>query len=164
MGTGGLPPCSPSLAINMFLAKKQFVWGGVERQTSAEFQAAVAQCLINNQHYREECEFATSSSSASPGDALEVESLNDPEGCARNPHGKANLCKVCKLRRTIWVCRKCSRPKPQRTRRDTRPNGEHKTHNAGYLHFCRKGCFAAHQCGQVPFRKKRAKALRRHAV
>ena len=147
------------VTVNMFLAKKQFVWGGVERQTSAEFQAAVAQCLINNQHYREEVEFA-STSSASTVDELR----NDPADCVRNPHGKANKCRVCGQRRTVWVCRKCSRPKPMRNRRDLKGNGQPKTHNAGFLHFCRKVCFANHVCGQVPFRKKRRPALRPHAV
>ena len=67
--------------INVFLAKKYFVWGGEERQGSAEVQEAIAKALIHNQLLTEDL----ASGAAEVDDVL---ATNDPSKSAKHPLGK----------------------------------------------------------------------------
>ena len=135
--------------VNMFLAHQYFVGGGGnKKKTASAFQADVATCLINNQYARE--------AMGTDDDDVHAEGAdNDPEDCVMNPHRKSNWCKICHNRRTLFICRKCSKPKAARLRKDKGRAGGDKFQHDGYMHFCKVGCFAKHKCGHVPLRRKK---------
>ena len=137
------------ILVNIYLAKKYFIWGGEEKKSASEVQEAIAMALINNQFLNENLN--------SPEDVTaNVRTVNDPENLVRHPMGKLNLCRQCFRRRSIWICEKCSRPETPRQRRELGPKGGEKTTHSGYMHFCKKGCYGQHDCGHV--RRRRTKA------
>ena len=136
--------------VNIFLAKKFFIWGGVERKSASEVQEAIAMALINNQYIQEDhaCHGEAENDNVWP--------VNDPQYLQRHPMGKKNLCRHCFQFRTLWTCAKCSNPQRGKQRKDVGPKGGEKLTHSGYLHFCKKGCYAAHTCGTVTRRRTKA--------
>ena len=135
------------ILVNIFLAKKHFVWGGADMQSSAEVQEAIAKALIHNQWLEDPHEDEPSTST----DVTQNNSLDD---CVPHPLYKQNVCRVCFKGRTIYTCRKCSKPKQARPRKDKGKLGAEKLTHGGYMHFCKHaGCFQIHACGKVPRRR-----------
>ena len=138
--------------VNMFLAHQYFIVGGTSKKTATEFQSDVAPALIHNHYLRDAME---------PGEVHvdDEGQANDPADCVINPHRKSNWCKVCHNRRTLYMCRKCSKPKAARVRRDKGRAGGLKYQHDGFMHFCKGTCFARHKCGHVPQRRKKGSVL-----
>ena len=138
------------ILINIYLAKKFFMWGGEDRKSAAEVQESIAMALINNQ-------FLNEARARNGGDdGSDSEGGNDPEFMTRHPLRKKNMCRHCFRYRTIWICEKCSNPQRGKPRKELGPNGNEKLTHSGYMHFCRKGCYAAHDCGNVCRRRTKA--------
>ena len=67
------------ILINIYLAKKFFMWGGEDRKSAAEVQESIAMALINNQ-------FLNEARARNGGDdGSDDEGGNDPEFMARHP-------------------------------------------------------------------------------
>jgi hypothetical protein len=83
--------------------------------------------------------------------------------CQQHPKNQSNLCKKRHKHETIYICAKCSNPKPPKNRKDKgRTHGQPKKTVSGHIHFCKKGCFSEHNCG---FEKsKRPRGYRNAAV
>ena len=139
------------ILINIFLAKKFFVWGGYDQQGPTEVQEAVARALINNQWLEDPDD------AEEPLSSTDVQPRNDMEDCVKHPLYKQNLCRFCFRSKTVYICRKCSNPQAARPRKEKGRKGREKQTHAGYMHFCKhSGCFAKHDCGNVPRRRVKA--------
>ena len=141
------------MLINVYLAKKFFVWNGQMRKSHSEVQESIAMALIHNNRYAEE---TGANAVDEDGNDSDNDVINDPDDCVRHPNYKGNTCKLCGQRRTVYFCRVCSTPKTPIQRADTGPKGGQKLQHGGYMHFCKGRCFMMHKCGEVPSRKKRA--------
>ena len=88
---------------------------------------------------------------------------DNPEDYQKHPKHHSNLYKKCHKHKAICTCTKCSDPKPPTARKDKgRIHGGPKQTMSGYVPFCKKGCFAEHNCG---FEKiKRTRGYRYAAV
>jgi len=139
------------IIINLFLAKKHFVYGGGhgsdtdETETASEFQEKVAMALINNQHLAE----------APIGTTPDGRTINSLESCVKHPKYKSNLCKFCHQRRTVYICNVCSNPGRSKVRKEKSSKGNVKMTDPGFNHFCKGGCFAQHKCGATSHRRPR---------
>ena len=102
--------------------------------------------LINNQFLAEDQRAGVDTPDYARG-------MNDPADMAKHPLMKKNMCKHCYQYRTLFICEKCSNPQRARPRLDRGPKGSDKRTHLGYMHFCKKGCFAAHDCGNVSKRR-----------
>ena len=135
--------------INVYLAKKHFEWGGIAKKTSSEVQEAIALALINNQWLEE-----GSNGTQMMNDDDDGGEDNDPGHCQKHPRNHSNLCKKCHKHKTYYICTKCSDPQPTKSRKDKgRIHGQPKLTMAGYMHFCKNGCFAEHACGFTKLRR-----------
>ena len=138
--------------INVFLAKRYFVWAGEELKGPWEVQELIAKALIHNQYLQED---------QRTGPRVEDnEDWNDPADLAKHPLKKKNRCRHCFTTRTIYICLACSHPKRPTVRKESGPKGGVKHTHSGYMHFCKKKCFAAHDCGHVPHRRSKAEMAR----
>ena len=123
--------------------------GGEEKKSASEVQEAIAMALINNQFLHENLN--------SPEGVVEnVRAVNGPENLVKHPLQKLNMRRQCFKRRSVWICEKCSNPEAPKPRREVGPKGGEKASHLGYMHFCREGRYAQHDCGDV--RRRRTKA------
>ena len=140
--------------INIFLLKKFFVWGGDEKKTPAAFQESIAMALIHNQLIGEDERYPGHDISNNDDDTGR---LNDMAFCVKRPQYKENVCRHCYNRTTVYICKNCSAPKRPKLRADKGPKGGAKYSESGYMRFCRHGgCYAKHDCGNVPKRRTKA--------
>ena len=95
---------------------------------------------------------------ADPDNDSEMPDLfNDPADCKRHPKYNKNTCRHCYKKTTVYYCVTCSDPQARKKRSDKGPKGATKWGEAGYMHFCKySGCYANHDCGNVPRRRTKA--------
>ena len=128
------------------------MWAGEELKGPWEVQELIAKALIHNQYLQED---------QRTGPRVEDnEDWNDPADLAKHPLKKKNRCRQCFTTRTIYICLACSHPKRPTVRKESGPKGGVKHTHSGYMHFCKKKCFAAHDCGHVPHRRSKVEMAR----
>ena len=83
-------------------------------------------------------------------DADLPDAMNDFADHKKHPRYKTNLCRFCYCHHTVYYCAKCYKPSGRKLRKEKGPKGQDKYTERSYMHFCKQGRFAKHDCGNVP--------------